>query len=289
MKGAKPGQTFPSVDSPLDEVNRSFHTAFDEARGAERLRGPVVVVLADSLVLFRPGKRRDFPVTPRLFHVIKSIAHGPIALYASLQRFGDARLDAVLIQRLRRLRATTAAATSALANDVPDAAVRADLKPLLDGCVTLLDQLLAAGSLSTAALAAFAQRMGPVLLRSTEHATRIQLAALHAAAEAATADLDGEERTTLQIVVTGDHQARARSLGMQYFQKRLGEPPGVEERVTYGEGVADAEEALALVGTLRADRAIASAFFGDAHKLQRDVLGDAVHALLEHEELPPLG
>ena len=73
-----------------------------------------------------------------------------------------------------------------------------------------------------------------------------------------------------------DHQARARSLGMQYFQKRLGEPPGAEERVSYAEGVADAEEALALVGTRRADRAIASAFFGDPHRLQRDVLGDAV-------------
>ena len=82
--------------------------------------------------------------------------------------------------------------------------------------------------------------------------------------------------------MTGDHQARNRSLGMQYFQRRFGEEPGEEERVAYGEGVEDADEAHALVGTRRLDNAVAAAFFGDPKRLQRDVLGNAVHALLKH-------
>ncbi len=37
---------------------------------------------------------------------------------------------------------------------------------------------------------------------------------------------------------------------------------------------------MALVGKRRFDRAIATAFFGDATRLQRDVLGDAAASLL---------
>ncbi len=73
-------------------------------------------------------------------------------------------------------------------------------------------------------------------------------------------------------MVTGNHQARARSLGMQYFRRRFAEPEGAEDRVAYAEGVEDPEEALALVGTRRMDREISAAFFGDEKHLQRDVL-----------------
>jgi hypothetical protein len=41
-----------------------------------------------------------------------------------------------------------------------------------------------------------------------------------------------------------------------------------------------------LVGTRRLDRAIASAFFGDPKRLQRDVLGDAAKSALERIALP---
>jgi hypothetical protein len=49
-----------------------------------------------------------------------------------------------------------------------------------------------------------------------------------------------------------------------------------------------ADEALALVGTRRMDIEIATAFFGDAKHLQRDVLGDAVEELLSQTELDPI-
>ena len=87
-------------------------------------------------------------------------------------------------------------------------------------------------------------------------------------------------------MVTGDHQARTRSLGMQYFCRRLDEPADSEHRVTYAEGVSDEQSALALVGTRRLDRAVARAFFGDPQRLQRDILGDAAHALLAESKLP---
>ena len=103
---------------------------------------------------------------------------------------------------------------------------------------------------------------------------------MHAHVEEALTGLADEARAALQVVVVGDHQARARSFGMQYFRKRLGEPAHVDDRLTYGENVDDVDAALALVGTRRLDEALAVAFFGDAKRLQADVLGDAAEALL---------
>jgi hypothetical protein len=61
---------------------------------------------------------------------------------------------------------------------------------------------------------------------------------------------------------------------MQYFERLLDEPAGAEHRVTYAEGATSVNAALTLLGTRRMDRAIARAFFGDAGRLQRDILGD---------------
>jgi hypothetical protein len=43
-----------------------------------------------------------------------------------------------------------------------------------------------------------------------------------------------------------------------------------------------------LLGTKALDRAIAKAFFGDPMRMQRDLLGDAAHAILEARDLPPI-
>jgi hypothetical protein len=122
----------------------------------------------------------------------------------------------------------------------------------------------------------------------TDHATRYQLAALHQVVESLLGELTYEEKRTLRVVVVGVHQPRARSLVMQYFQQRLREPEGAEERLAYAEGATTEDEALALVGTQRVDRAIATAFFGEAKRLQRDVLGDATKKRLAEMDLPPL-
>jgi hypothetical protein len=87
--------------------------------------------------------------------------------------------------------------------------------------------------------------------------------------------LSPEERGALHVVVAGDHQARVRSLPMQYFKKLLGEPASEERRVTYAEGVRDERAAFELVGAQRLDRCMARAFFGEEKRLQRDILGDA--------------
>lgn len=281
----------------LDRVNDAFHAAYDAVRARAELDAPVIVVLSDSLVLVHHRRRRELPLTPPMFTVVKSVAHAPVALHALLHREGDA-LDAATLAAVGELREKLVHAAREVGTDA-EAASRGvaprpvdrmtdDMRAVLRMTSSLAAKALAAGRVGAEELATFARDVGAIVLRLTEDATRLQLEALHACVEEAIADLDAHARSTLEVVVIGAHQARARSYGMQYFQKRLGEADGVEHRVAYAESVETEEEAVALIGTRRLDRAIAEAFFGDPKRLQRDVLGDAAAHVLAAMKLPPL-
>ncbi len=106
-----------------------------------------MVALADSLVIYR-GDRHEVTFTPHVFHVIKSVAHAPLAVYTMLERSVDAELSG------------------------------------------------------------FARKCGPDLLLSTERAARVQLSALDACVEDEHSTFSEQELGALQVVVTGNHQAR---------------------------------------------------------------------------------
>ena len=277
----------PSVGAPLDGLNRDFHAAYDGAREDAALDAPVLMVLADTLLLFRRKERQALSFTPPAFHVLKSVAHGPVALFAALHRLGEAGLRPVELQRMRSLAQSIEASLAALPSRVRGSEGRENLQQILERSQAFVASLLAGGRVASAALAVFSRDVGPLLLRATEDATRLQLDALNAQVTSLLGAMTPAERAHFQVVVTGDHQARIRSLAMQYFGKLLGEGPAAF-RLTYAEGVVDEAEALALVGTRRLDRAVAEAFFGDGHKLQRDVLGDAAQAQLRTLEVPRL-
>lgn len=261
----------PPIGGPLDDVNGAFHERYDDARTQAEVDAPVFVLCGDDLTVFHRGGERSVAVTPRVFHALKSIAHAPIAAFVAAGRASDG---------LRRLDGVVARALATLAADVPDDAVAAVARDVLEATRAFVERPVDPEG--------FARGIGAKLLRLTDHATAVQLRALHDAVEAALAPLSPTERRALQVVVVGDHQARQRSLAMQYFRRRLREAPGAEERVAYAEGAQNAREALALVGTRRLDRAIARAFFGDEKRLQRDVLGDAAERRLAEADLPEI-
>jgi hypothetical protein len=179
-----------------------------------------------------------------------------------------------------RLREHTATVLDRLADDVPNTDVQAECREVLVASAAFLEDLAGGGAVDGDA---FARAMGPYLLSLLDHATRDQLAALDAAFEDVLAGLDEAERRALHVVVAGVHQARERSLGMQYFERRLDEPSDVDVRVTYAEAVTTVQDAVKLIGTHRFDEVLAGAFFGDRRRLQRDLLGDAATRILDGE------
>ncbi len=251
---------------PLDAVNASFHDAYEAARDDARSAVPVLVVLADTITLLHGARRQAIEFTPELFHVIKSVVHAPVAVYVAAM--GPApRPD--LAKRVR-------AARAALHRYEPhEPAIVERLAVILDATLAFLQHPEHAD--------AFARSLGPRLLRSADDATLLQLAALDAATGTLLDALAPTDRANVNVVVAGAHQARARSLGMQYFGKLLGDDAAL--RLAYAESVETEEEAVQLVGMRRVDRLMGHAFFGDAERLGRDVLGDSVKARLRNYTL----
>jgi hypothetical protein len=277
------------VGGPLDAINDEFHDVYERSRTQARREVPVFVVLADELIVFHRGARTAHSFAPRAFHVIKSVTHAPLALYAALERLDGGAIDASTRARLAGLREQLSESLANLERDAGEllASTQRDLRAVLDACLGYVERLSdrATGS----ELDTFAGALGPILLRLADDATQLQLDALHRHVEQALGALTPDELAGLQVAVAGDHQARARSLAMQYFRLRLREPASSERRVTYAEGVSDEQAALALVGTRRIDHALGRAFFGDAHRLQRDILGDAAHERLRASRFAPIG
>jgi hypothetical protein len=272
----------------LSVLDEQFHAAYDRVRSADARVAPVLVLFAESLILFRGDRRTEFVATSPATEPIMAAAHVPVGVFATLHDRADpeASFDANTTRRLSAMRDLQGQSLTTL--DDVELASRGDVEAVLEMSQAFLQRILTQSRASAAELSGFAARVGPLLLRLTEHATRLELAALHGATEAALRALDTEEVQQLEVVVAGVHQARARSLGLQYFQTRFGEAPGEEKRVTYAEAAADAAEARELIGTRRVDRSIALAFFGDAKKLQRDVLGDAAARQLGRSQLTPI-
>lgn len=244
----------PRMSDPLLGVNDVFHAAYGARRTEAANDDPILVVLADDLVLVVGKTRVMAPVSPPSFHAAKMASHAPVALW---------------------LRGPSDELRAFVTRSLPDA--DDTLRPLLTGTLAAMDDPAYDRD-------AFATRMGPLLLEAIEHATKLQLATLHARTEELLARLTPEQREKLHVAVTGNHQARVRSLGMQYFTRRVG-----ADRVLYAEGVDDLDAAVALVGAQRLDRAMAAAFFGSPRRMERDLLGDAAKAILEKADLAPIG
>lgn len=267
-------EDFPRLGGVLDPINEQFHADYARARDQAELDGPVLVLLGDELTLLRARdqKPRVFPFSPRVFHVLKVISHVPITAF-TLARGGPEMRHAV-----GRFREHVESVRRTFTDDVAERVVQEECRVVLDASAAFLDALAAGGA---ADCDAFAAAMGPHLLSLLDHATRDQLAALDAAFEQVLAALDVDEQAALHVVVAGVHQARERSLGMQYFERRLDEPEDVDVRLTYAEAVTTVHEAVKLIGTHRLDEVLAHAFFGDRRRLQRDLLGDAATRILD--------
>lgn len=266
--------------SHFDAANQLFHETYTASRDQAHHEAPILVLLQSELVLHFRALRKSFTYQRPSFDQAKVAAHIAVALYVlSLERSQPPEYEL----RLDTLLGHARAALGREEND--DSAQASGIAALLSACSSFGQALLE--SRTTCDRERFARAAGEHILRLTELATREQLAGLHEAVNAALTELDRAEHHRLEVVVAGDHQARARSAGMQYFERRLGEAPGADGRVTYGENISTEAEALALIGTRRLDRKLASAFFGDETRLQRDVLGDAAKACLDELQLKP--
>ena len=110
---------------------------------------------------------------------------------------------------------------------------------------------------------AFTRGMAPFVLQNVDEAVDVYLATLNGAVGTLLAEMPAEQRAELVVLVTGVHQARIDNAAMQYFDRLLGNPPAIAQRLIYAENIRDERGALHLLGIHVMARRVGTAFFQD--------------------------
>jgi hypothetical protein len=273
-------------DGRLHALNRQFLAAHARARAAEceRLAKERLVLRFAGGVLEARWKGRAIgggrvDVLPPEFHPVKDVSHAVFlaALLFAERAGGEAVTEAI---------AGVDAATEAIGA----ARVPAELVPGLRRILGRTREALtvyAAGRLDVDAQAAYFAAVRPDVQANLRAVAGAVVRGLHAAvsrvrAEVAAAD-PGAWANVVVVVGGVSHQARARDIGVQYFERLLAEPVAEgaqgERRLIVAEGVMDAAGQVGLAAAHAVDRVGGAVIFGEPARLQRDALADDGGAL----------
>jgi hypothetical protein len=266
---------------PLVTLNESFRAVYRHTKDEVLAHGgPVILTVGDSLVLRRGGVRQQVPYTPAVYHVLKGVAHVPLALDVLVApHAGVAVLDDSVLAELRDLRRLMEAAEPALDGRGLDPEQLDRARHIYAESRAFLDQVIQARCCPRDGRVAFARRMHPLIVKNVGEAARAELDALHARVTAWRKEMSPDEWKALKVVILGSALPRKQSLTVQYFARLLGEP-GEGPRIIYAESVRDENQALDLLATSEVDTRIGVDFFNDPTRMHRDLLSDAAREYL---------
>ena len=269
------------ADDPLRALNDASRSAYRRGREETLARcGPVVLVEGDDLVLAYGLYRSVAHLTPDAYSALKSISHIPLAIHALLDgRVGEA-LDDKRLYDLKQYREFVAAAAPGVGDRGLDAEQLKRAKAIADESLAFLAGVIEARRVEGKQLDEYLSRMRPLLEANAAAAARAQIDALHRQMKVWKGRLTDAEWGRLRVVVMGSQLPRKNNLAVQYFARLLGEA-GEGGRIVYAEAVFEESRALDLLATRIVDTRIGAAFFGDAGRMHRDLLGDAAKEYLD--------
>jgi hypothetical protein len=275
------------AEDALTSLNDASRAAYRRGRDEALARvGPVVLVEGDELVLAYGLYRSTARVTPESYRTLKAIGHIPLAVHALLDGRGDEALDDKRLYDLKQYRDLVARAADDLASrGLSDEQLKRQ-KAVTDESLALLSGVIESRRAPGTKLDDYRGRMRPLLEANAKQAAHGQIDALHRQVKAWKGRLTDAEWGQLRVVVMGTQLPRKDNLAVQYFARLLGEA-GEGGRVVYAEALFDESKALDLLATRVVDTRIGTAFFGDAARMHRDLLGDAAREYLD--ELFPKG
>jgi hypothetical protein len=278
---APPASPTPPPADPLVTLNDTFRAAYIRAKEASLAHaGPVILMKGDNIILRRGGTRLEVPYTPAVYHVLKAVAHVPLALDVVLvSHAGEDTLNDATLAELReyRHRLDEAEPTLAAHGLEPESLERS--RKIFAECRAFLDSVLQSRRCPQEERIRFARRMTPMVMKNAGEAARAELDALHARIGAWRKEMTPEEWKTLRVVILGSASPRKQSLTVQYFARMLGEP-GEGPRIIYAESIRDEARALDFMAADALDTAVGVDFFNDPTRLHRDALSDGARDYL---------
>jgi hypothetical protein len=273
-------QVTPAAD-PLITLNEAFRAAYRRTKEANLAQtGPVILVEGDNVVLRRGGMRLEVQYTSAVYHILKSVAHVPLALDVVLApHAGEATLNDTVLAELGEYRKLMDQAEPSLVARGLDPEQLERQKKMFAECRAFLDSVVQARRCSREERVAFARRMTPTVMKNVGEAARAELDSLHTHIRAWQSEMTPKEWKGLKVVILGSALPRKQSLAVQYFARLLGEP-GEGPRIIYAESIHDEAQALDLMATRAVDTTIGVDFFNDPTRMHRDLLSDAARDYL---------
>ncbi len=286
--------TFEPKSGILAEVNKKFHDDYDEqirkiTSTFTEPEGPTVLLFTmNKLIHFHKGTRKEQEFIPSLYHQLKAIEHHPLALYVTLQPYEGQELTDSLRDFLEDRSDLLQNTSISLNKQDWSPNVVDNQKLLLKDSIEYIDKVLGEGRINSERLNSYVQQVTPKIIRGMNEAAAAELENLNEKIKSLLPEDEEDEDTWKDpyVVISSVHQARNGELVTQYFEHMFNEFQGVgagrEDRIVSAES-SDEKEALRLLATHILDRKIASAFFRDPRRLQRDALMDAANFWLwEH-------
>jgi hypothetical protein len=274
----------------LNALNEAFHASYELLIAETRARlgqreTPVILLLADQLILLHDGQRQERTYIPELYHHLKAISHISFGIYVTLANNGYRALDDDNRNDLLAKQALIAQALDELqALDLP-AHQHALQRRTLDNAQRVIADVLAAGRVEPERVRTFGDENAPLYLENAALCTRLEIENLHKAVMRWKVQVGAKNWHGLHVVVCGGHQARYRQTSMQYFQDLLNEREGVgaqfEKRVMYAEHIADVDQALDLLARHIIDHHASLELFDDPYRLQEDLMSDGAAAFIQ--------
>ncbi|HEY1337997.1 MAG TPA: hypothetical protein VGF59_10830 [Bryobacteraceae bacterium] len=272
-------QTMPASSSPvqpeaLTALNNAFRAAYADAKARVlAASGPTLIVNGDNFSLLRGGKRIEANTGAAIYDPVKTIAHIPLAIYVTLTP-GDGVVDEDRVKTLAGLRELIPPAEASLDALKLSSETLARQKRIVASSIEFCDDVIRRRKFARSELLAFTRRMAPLVMQNVTEAARAQLDAVHARVSAWRRELSPQEWDRLHVVIIGPHMPREDLVATQYFLRLLHEPRE-GGRVVYAESLWEEPKAVDLLGTHLLDGNVGEAFFGDAMRMHRDLLGDA--------------
>lgn len=272
---------------PLAATNRGFHESYNSLLGEtlDKLGQsiPVIVALHDDLLLVANGGQQQVRVIPEHYHQLKAVAHSAFGMQLWLMAHRSKVLDATLQAQLQATAQVLSDAFDAL--DSLPADERTTPTLLLRTSLEYTDRVLAAGVVEVSLAQQYAAWIAPRVLEMARSAVRGEIDGLHETVSRWHRELGDASWQNLYVALCGNHQPRYRQAATQYFDRLLGEHPGIgaesEDRIVFAEGVGELDGALDLLARHIIDQQASTMIFGYRSRLQKDMLADAALEYLD--------